>query len=325
MSGSLTEPEEFKSLVWDDLRLFVALAGEGSLRRAAARTGVSTATVLRRVAALETNCKGRLLDRNPEGAKPTLLGQQVLDIAREMQAPITELERLFALRRGERSWVSITVTQGLGVNWLIPNSLAFQAENPLIGVDFRISNTVADVLRFDSDLAIQMTPPIAADVVAVKLGRMHFELFASQSYLEAHGWPDSIEALRNHRFIEQWDGHVSNGHLANLLGPVRAIQVVAKVQGSAGAISAIENGLGIGALPNYSVAFGNKVVPLRLAATAYRDIWLSYRRESRQSPSVATTIDWLKAIFDSRSWPWFRDEFKSAAEMPPMRIGRPLT
>lgn len=314
----MTKPEGFEALVWDDLRLFVALADEGSLRRAAARTGVSSATVLRRVAALEATCKGRLLDRNPEGATPTLLGQQVLDIARDMQAPVTDLERLIAGQRGERSWVSITVTQGLGINWLIPNAAAFQADHPLIGIDFRISNTVADILRFDSDLAIQMTPPTAADVVAIKLGRMHFELFASERYLALHGRPNSVEALRNHRFIEQWDGHVSNGHLANLLGQVRAIQIVAKVQGSAGAISAIETGLGIGALPNYSIAFGNRVIPLQLPATAYRDIWLTYRRESRQSPPIAATIDWLKRIFDCRKWPWFHDKFTSAAKLPPL-------
>ena len=308
----------FDSLVWDDLRLFVALADEGSLRRAAARAGVSSTTVLRRVAALEALCKGRLLDRNPEGARPTLLGQQVLDIARTMQGPVADLERLIAGHRGERRWVSITVTQGLGVNWLIPNAASFQAEHPMIGVDFRISNTVADILRFDSDLAIQMTPPTAADVVAIKLGRMHFELFASRDYLEAHGRPTTVEALRNHRFIEQWDGHVSNGHLVNLLGPVRAIQVVIKVQGSAGAIAAIERGLGIGALPNYSVAFGNQVVPLGLPVTAHRDIWLTYRREARESPAVSATILWLKALFDSRTWPWFKDTFASAAVLPPL-------
>ncbi len=318
MSTTFRDAVLSTALVWDDLRLFVALAEEGSLGRAAARTGVSSATVLRRVSSLEAFCKGRLLDRDPDGARPTLFGQKVLDIAREMQAPVTDLERLIAGQRGERSWVSITVTQGLGANWLIPNARAFQTSNPLTGIDFRISNSVADILRFDSDLAIQMTPPTAADVVAVKLGRMHFELFASEGYIAEHGRPVSLEALRGHRLVEQWDGHVSNGHLANLLGPVRAIQIVAKVQGSAGAISAIESGLGIGALPNYSVAFGNKVVPLQLPVSAHRDIWLTYRRETRESQSVAATIDWLKALFDSRKWAWFRDEFISAADLPPM-------
>ncbi len=316
MTDDVAEAAMTSRFEWDDLRLLVALADEGSLRRAAARAGVSSATVLRRVAALEAACKGRLLDRGPDGATPTLLGEQVIDIARSMQAPVTELEHLVAERRGERAFVSVSVTQGLGVNWLVPQFKAFQDDHPLIGIDFRISNTVADILRFDSDLAIQMTPPTAADVVAVKLGRMHFELFASETYLKAHGRPVSREALRKHRLIEQWDGHVSNGHLSNLLGPVRPIQIVAKVHGSCGAISAIENGIGIGVLPNYSVAFGNKVVPLELPVTAYRDIWLTYRRETRQSPAVEQTIHWLKAIFDSRKWPWFKDEFISAARLP---------
>lgn len=272
---------------------------------------------MRRVAALEARCKGRLLDRNREGATPTLLGQQVLDIARDMQAPVTDLERLIAGQRGERSWVSITVTQGLGINWLIPNAAALQADHPLIGIDFRISNTVADILRFDSDLAIQMTPPTAADVVAIKLGRMHFELFASERYLALHGRPNSIEALRNHRFIEQWDGHVSNGHLANLLGQVRAIQIVAKSRALPAQSPRSRPG-------SASALFRTTASPSAIKSSRYSSppppivTSGSPTVENPASPSIAATIDWLKKIFDCRKWPWFDDEFMSAATLPPL-------
>lgn len=303
---------------WDDLRLFALVARERSVRRAAARAGVGAATLFRRIGELETRLGARLLNRLPEGVSPTLFGDRALALIEQMAAPMHGLDRLAAEVRGDRAFVSITVTQGLGVNWLIPNAPTFHDENPTIGLDFRIDNGIADILRLDSDLGIQMAPPTTPDLVAGKLGRMHFELFASQAYLDRHGRPANAVELRRHRFVEQLDGHVLEGHVANVLGEIRNEQVATRVLGSCGAIRAIEGGMGIGALPNYSIAFGNKVVPLNLPMTKHRDIWLTYRREARDRAAVATTIAWLKDLFDPRRWPCFRDEFVPARDVEAM-------
>ncbi|KPF67376.1 hypothetical protein IP69_13615 [Bosea sp. AAP35] len=315
----LTYLAQLEHLPWDDLRLFILVAREGSLRKAAARGGVSSATLFRRMADLEKALGGRLLNRVPEGMSLTLLGQRVLGVVEAMFVPVHDLGRLLAEQRADRTFVSITVTQGLGVNWLIPNAASFQQLHPTIGIDFRVSNEVADILRFDSDLGIQMTPPTAQDIMAVKIGRMHFELFASADYLARHGTPQTVEALRNHRFVEQRDGHVDRGHLTNLAGELRSVQIAAKVSGSCGAISAIENGLGIGVLPNYSVAFGNRVVPVGLPLRNHRDIWLTYRGDLRQNQGVAAAIGWIKSMFDPRRWPCFRDDYIAIEDIPLMR------
>lgn len=303
---------------WDDLRLFALVVKERSFRRAAARAGVGAATLFRRLGELETRLGARLLNRLPEGVAPTLFGDRALALIEQMAGPMHRLDGLAAEVRGERAFVSITVTQGLGVNWLIPNGPAFQEANPTIGIDFRIANRVADIMRLDSDLGIQMTPPTTPDLVAIKLGRMHFELFASQAYLDRHGRPETAADLRRHRFVEQLDGHVEEGHVANVLGEIRNSQVGVRVLGSCGAIRAIEAGMGIGALPNYSLAFGNSVAPLNLPITNHRDIWLTYRREARDRAAVATTIGWLKGLFDARRWPCFRDEFVPARDVGSM-------
>lgn len=317
-NGKFTRSSRFDRMSWDDLRLFALVAEERSIRRAAARAGSGASTLFRRIGELEQQLGARLLNRLPEGVSPTLFGQRALALINQMAAPVHGLDQLASEARGDRAFVSITVTQGLGVNWLIPNAAAFHKANPTIGLDFRIANGVADILRFDSDLGIQMTPPTAPDLVAGKLGRMHFELFAAQAYLDLHGCPADVAELRRHRFVEQLDGHVEEGHVANVLGALRNEQVAARVLGSCGAIRAIEAGIGIGALPNYSIAFGNKVVPLNLALTKHRDIWLTYRSDARERPAVATAIAWLKGLFDTRRWPCFRDEFVPAREVPPM-------
>lgn len=310
---------QFEQLSWDDLRIFIALCDHGSFRKAAKVTGISAPTVMRRVVVLEEALGGRLANRTSEGISLTLLGQSVREIAEKMRAPIAELARHVSERRSDRIFVSLTVTEGLGSNWLIPQTRIFDERHPLIGLRFRITNDIADVSRFDSDLAIQMRPPTADDVVAIKLGRMHFELFASEDYLARYGWPTSVEALRGHKFIEQFDGHLDQGHLASFNLSARKSQIAAQVRGSIGAISAIESGLGIGVLPNYSIAIGNKVVALGLPTRTHREIFLTYKRDLRDSPGLAQAVDWIKECFSSSRWPCFRDEYLPARDVPKMR------
>ena len=56
---------------WDNLRVFLALAEEGSLTGAARRLRVSHPTVARRIRALEDELGTRLFDRLPDRFQPT--------------------------------------------------------------------------------------------------------------------------------------------------------------------------------------------------------------------------------------------------------------
>ena len=66
---------------WDDLRVFLTLAREGSLTMAARSLGVSHPTVARRVRALEQRIGARLFDRLPDRFVPTSAGEELLGAA----------------------------------------------------------------------------------------------------------------------------------------------------------------------------------------------------------------------------------------------------
>src|SRR3546814_9818447 len=52
---------------WDDVRYFLAVAREGSVRAAAGRLGVNHATVLRRMAQLEERLGAQMFEKLPSG------------------------------------------------------------------------------------------------------------------------------------------------------------------------------------------------------------------------------------------------------------------
>jgi hypothetical protein len=39
------------------------------------------------------------------------------------------------------------------------------------------------------------------------------------------------------------------------------------------------------------------------------ELWLSYRREARQSQPVQQVVQWLRESFDGSRYPWFADHF----------------
>jgi DNA-binding transcriptional LysR family regulator len=63
---------------WDDLRVFLTLARDGTLTTAAKTLGVSHPTVARRVAALEKQIGARLFERRPDRFVPTSAGEALL-------------------------------------------------------------------------------------------------------------------------------------------------------------------------------------------------------------------------------------------------------
>jgi len=69
---------------WDDLRVFLAIAQAGSLRRAARVLGFGQPTVIRHLRQLEQSLGTRLFERTPDGHRLTKGGQHLMPMAQSM-------------------------------------------------------------------------------------------------------------------------------------------------------------------------------------------------------------------------------------------------
>ena len=89
---------------WDDLRVFLTLAREGTLTTAAKALGVSHPTVSRRVQALEQQIGARLFERLPDRFVPTSAGEELLADTEAMEKAALSIHRRSAglERHGER-------------------------------------------------------------------------------------------------------------------------------------------------------------------------------------------------------------------------------
>src|ERR1700740_519601 len=79
---------------WDDVRVFLAVAREGSMRAAGRALGLSQPTIARRLAAFEASFGGSsLFDHLPEGPRLNAAGEQLVAAAESIEDAVLTLER----------------------------------------------------------------------------------------------------------------------------------------------------------------------------------------------------------------------------------------
>src|SRR5271168_3172066 len=79
---------------WGDVRVFLAVAREGSMRAAGRALGLSQPTIARRLAAFEAGFGGSsLFDRLPEGLRLSAAGERLVPEAESVEEAMLTLER----------------------------------------------------------------------------------------------------------------------------------------------------------------------------------------------------------------------------------------
>lgn len=295
---------------WEAAHIFLEVARCGSFRAAAQKLRTSVNALRRRVDEFERNLGVPLLLRHVNGVQLTEEGAKVLGAAAQMENASFELlvARSLSDIGGE---VRVSVTEGMGAHWLMPQLGDFQRANPKLTMNLRCGQKPADLLRLEADISIQLERPKEADLKVMKLGRMHLMFFAARSYLDTHGYPTRHSDLVKHRFVvmaddeRQWEDAYQRffGGLSPA-GLVALRNNLSSVHGWS-----VVDGLGIGALPSYAPAISSDLVPLEFGVIDARDIWLVYRADAKRVGRVRKTVDWIVQSFDPRRYPWFRDEF----------------
>jgi len=158
----------------------------------------------------------------------------------------------------------------------------------------------------EADVAIRMMPPTQPGLIRRKLVRLRYRVYASPQYLEANGTPKSAEDLDNHSLVVYGEeAHPPAPNLNWLLeagasgGSRRA---ALKVNSIYGIFRAVQNGIGIAALPEYmSREAGNLVEVLPELSGPSFDTYFVYAEELRHSKRITVFRDFLINRF-AKDW-----------------------
>ncbi len=196
----------------NDLAVFVAVAREGSLTRAAAKLGVTQPVLTRALNGLEKRLDVRLLTRTTRAVVPTEAGERLLRIAGpQIEGIEADLSALTALREKPAGTVRITSGEHAAASILWPALERLLPDYPDICVDVITENGLTDVVSGRFDAGIRMGDQVEKDMVAVRIGpELRMAVVATPAYFKRNRRPRKPQELTGHRCI--------NLHLASYGG-----------------------------------------------------------------------------------------------------------
>jgi LysR family transcriptional regulator, regulator for bpeEF and oprC len=182
--------------------MFVKVVEKGSFTAAALALGVPKTTVSRKVQELEERLGAKLLKRTTRKLGLTEPGQIYFEhcsrIARELDEAETAVSHLNGAPRG---WLRFTAPYSIGVNSLARLLPEFMSRYPDIRIDMHLDNSVVDLVGNQIDVALRVGNLPDSGMQARLLARFHSHVYASPSYIAAHGEPLSPDELEHHRTL----------------------------------------------------------------------------------------------------------------------------
>lgn len=164
-------------LRWDDLRVFLAVADEGTLARAAARLGVNASTAHRRVAALEEAMEAALFHRDPRGYSLTEVGEALVPHARDVEESVMAARRaVVGHDRSASGPVTLTMPETL-VAVIAPALLSLRGDCPGLHPIVRADDRRLDLGR-EADVALRPGNHPPDDAVGRKVGVIGWAVYA---------------------------------------------------------------------------------------------------------------------------------------------------
>ncbi|MFM9886852.1 MAG: LysR substrate-binding domain-containing protein [Burkholderiales bacterium] len=182
-----------------DIALFVEVARTGSFSRASVKLTVPSATLSRRIAAMEQRLGVRLFDRTTRRVELTEPARRyfercahLVDDARLAQ----EALRGATAQPSGRLCVSMPVD--LGIHWIGPLLPDFARLHPGITFELDLSPRHSDLIAEHVDVAIRLGPVRGDKLIARRIGGVKQALFAAPSYLDRRGRPRQPADLAEH-------------------------------------------------------------------------------------------------------------------------------
>ena len=288
---------------WDKLRIFHAAAQAGSFTHAGETLEMSQSAVSRQVSALESELGVPLFHRHARGLILTEQGELLFRTARDVVMQLERVKSRLTDTKDKPSGVlKVTTTVGLGSTWLTARLNEFLELYPEVSLDLILDDGAElDLSMREADVAIWMRPPVQPDLIQRKLFTVHFHLYASPAYLKAHGTPQSIGELDQHRLITF--GAAPSTYLRGLnwletagRDPASPRRPTLRINNILGIKRAVQKGIGLAILPDYLVDTEAGLVQLFPEADVPSfDGYFVYPEEMRSTARVKAFRDFLVA------------------------------
>ncbi len=294
-------------LDWDKLRIFHAAAEAGSFTHAAETLHLSQSAISRQVSSLEQDIGAPLFHRHARGLILTEQGELLYRTAHDVLLKLESVRsRLTESKDTPSGKLRVTTTVGLGSEWLTDRMHEFVELYPDIQVQLLLDNEEVDVTMRHADCAIRLRQPQQPDLIQRKIFTVHMHIYASPSYLNRFGEPETVTDFDDHRIVtfgEPAPSYLLEVNWLELAGrpPGNPRTPQLQINNMSSVKRAAQLGIGIAMLPDYMVGHDAGLVRLDIDADVPSfDSFFCYPEEMRSSAKLHAFRDFL--ISKARNW-----------------------
>ena len=180
---------------WDDARVFLAVAEQGSFSGAALELRMGQPTVSRRIARLEEELGCALFHRGRRGTTLTAQGERMLDPARQMARWSAQMRAALEGQEEVGGEVTIAAPPGVAYDIMTPFAAALRGKVPGVRVELLSAIDYVDLTRGVADFAVRSKPATEPALMTVATIRVKVRPYATPGYIEGLGEGGRVEDL----------------------------------------------------------------------------------------------------------------------------------
>ncbi len=265
---------------WDDLRLFLSVARLGGLSAATQTTGLSAATLGRRITALEKKIGKPLFQRSQTGYRLTEAGESLLLRAEDVDAAMLSLKRWQEGTIGDRmvrlsagSWTSAFVARHIGLLWSVDDGF---------GLELLTANQKVDIGRRHADLGIRNQRPTEQWLAGRLIGAVAYAIYSGLNL---------VNGIKAGYFVG-FAGEGGQTHSARWLEARHGDRIAVRGHDAMSVRELVANGAGLSIFPCLIGDSDPRLVRVAPPIAELRtDQWLVSHHEERHDPAVRTVAD----------------------------------
>lgn len=183
---------------FDAMNVLLAVVEEGSISAGARRLRAPLATVSRKVAELEAHLRTTLLVRTSRRIELTEAGRDYVAAVRRILDQVDEAEQTAAGEyREPRGELVVTLPVSFGQQFVLPIVLDFLKAHPQIDLRVLFADRQVNLIEEQIHVALRLGDLDDPTLIATRVGSIRLVTFASPTYLEMAGVPQSPDDLRN--------------------------------------------------------------------------------------------------------------------------------
>ena len=278
---------------WDNIRFFLAVVQNGSVRSASIALNVNHATVLRRIAQLEAQLGARLFDKLPTGYELTKAGEEILEYAEHMaQTPADLRTQVYARDQKLTGKLRIALPNVFATDLFMPDLAEFSRTHPEIELQILASYELVNLTKRQADVALRLVydrNTLPQHLYGVGLQDVYRGVYIARDAMVTLQQNPSAEV----KWILKEEDGVPPDWADKAALAIDAVPYV--VSDMATQLAAVRAGIGVTILPCF-VGDGDAAlvrVP-DVGISYYGKLWLLTHGETRKTKRVRLFCDFLK-------------------------------